>query len=363
MKKIIVCFDGTGNEPEDAHQKKIEGGSLEDSNISNVLKLHLLAGGSLDNSSAIVDGQHSLYFSGVGTRGSFFRRILRQAFALCSPQIIMNEALRDLEKIYDKEDRLYVYGFSRGAAIARKFASLLAREGLQTKQGMPDPHPVIEMLGVWDTVASFGAPNLDSRNRPLSDVVFENGTVSTIVRNAYHLLSLDENRLAFRPTLMNAQDKISEIWFSGVHSDIGGGYLRSGLSDITLEFMKEKSLLHGLHFLDIADIPDKTLRGVDQDGDRITIDREDIESRPDHRAVIHKHSESWRDGILKDMTTAARDLVVMKNDLPSERLPIIHHTVSDRMRDIKEYRPYSLNGEAYHILTKNGEIKQQPVLG
>ena len=79
MTHILVCFDGTGNEPADADQTSKDG-VLEDDNISNVLKIHLLAGGRLDNNAGTVANQHSLYYSGIGTRGSIFRRVVRRAF-------------------------------------------------------------------------------------------------------------------------------------------------------------------------------------------------------------------------------------------------------------------------------------------
>lgn len=357
MKNILVCFDGTGNEPEDADQEKGKDGKLEDDNISNVLKLHLLAGGSLDNTATNVAGQHSLYYSGVGTRGSVFRRVLRKFFALRGPQVIMDEALQDLKNLYTEADRLYLFGFSRGAAIARKFASHIAKNGLQTQSGTLETDPVIQMLGVWDTVASFGKPNLKTRTRPLSDVVFENGTIAPNIRNAYHLVSLDENRLAFRPTLMNRQPEVTEIWFPGVHSDIGGGYRIDGLSDITLEYMLDKARQLGLQFLTVDDIPDEVLVGTDQDGDRVEIGRDDIKVAPNHLRKIHYHDQEWRIGVLQRRTLAPRDVVVMRNDVASDQAPLIHHTVIKRIKEDTEYRPDSLVDVEHRIVGEDGSTR------
>lgn len=357
MTNILVCFDGTGNEPEDAEQEKGKGGKLEDDNISNVLKLHLLAGGRLDNTATNVAGQHSLYYPGVGTRGSLFRRVLRQMFAVRAPQVIMDEAFADLEKIYTKADRLYLFGFSRGAAIARKFASHIAKNGLQTRSGRLNRHPVIQMLGVWDTVASFGKPNLKTRTRPLSDVVFENGTIAPNIRNAYHLVSVDENRLAFRPTLMNLHPKITEIWFAGVHSDIGGGYRMDGLSDITLEYMLDKARHHGLDFLTVDDIADEILIGMDQDGDRVEIGRDDIQVAPNHLEKIHYHDERWRIGALQRRTLAPRDVVVMRTDVASDQAPLIHHTVIKRIKEDPQYTPDSLVDVDHRVVEEDGSTR------
>ncbi len=345
--KIIVCFDGTSNQPEDAHQEKTKAGLLEDDNITNVLKLHLLAGGNIENTAAAVDGQKSLYYSGVGTRGNFFRRILRQAFALSSPEDIMAEALEDLAEIYMPGDHLYIFGFSRGAAIARLFSSILARDGLKTRDGDLDKKPVVKMLGVWDTVASFGAPNLDSKKRPVSDVLFEDCTISPIIEHAYHQVALDENRLVFRPTLMNLQPDVHEVWFPGTHSDIGGGFRIDGLSDICLDWMLARAEDHGLYFLSAATIPEENLHGQDQDGDQIHIGRDDIEIKPDYNGLLHVHNDSWRKGRLKNMTLAARELVVLKTNLASDITPSIHRSAINRWEANSAYNPDSTLGVEY----------------
>ena len=74
-----------------------------------------------------------------------------------------------------------------------------------------------------------------------SDVVFENGTLNERIIKAVHIVSLDEDRIPFEPTLINKDnrnpERILEVWFLGVHSDIGGGYWFDGLSDVALEFM------------------------------------------------------------------------------------------------------------------------------
>ena len=81
--KIMICLDGTGNDPEDAVQEPGKDGRLADDGISNVLKLHLLAGGKLNNAQSN-PRQQSYYYSGVGTRGTIFRRTLASLFARLS---------------------------------------------------------------------------------------------------------------------------------------------------------------------------------------------------------------------------------------------------------------------------------------
>ena len=86
MKRIVISFDGTSNEPKDAAQEHgLFGlGSLEDDSITNVLKLHLMLGGDLKGSSAF-DDQPCFYYSGVGTYGGKFQRAFNAGLALQGP--------------------------------------------------------------------------------------------------------------------------------------------------------------------------------------------------------------------------------------------------------------------------------------
>ncbi len=346
MKKIIINFDGTGNEPGDAmeHNDDIK----TDENISNILKLHLMAGGNLENTSRPIEGQHAFYYPGVGVRGSFFKRLWRQAFAAKAPEVIMGEALDDLEQVYEKNDRLYIFGFSRGAAIARLFASRLAQNGLQTVRGSLDKHPVVNFLGVFDTVAAFGKPNLDKTIRPVSDVVFENGSISPIIRNAVHLVSLDENRLAFRPTLMNAEARVNEVWFPGVHSDVGGGYNNDGLSDIALSYMLDQASLFGLRFYESAqEIPSENLGGMDHNNDKVSIEVSDVAIKADASGKIHYHDQEWRN--LVD-SVAPRDATAVRDNIPCNLPYKIHESVLKR-KELVSYNPLSIQGEAYEVVS------------
>jgi uncharacterized protein (DUF2235 family) len=347
MKKIIMNFDGTGNEPCDAIEEK-EDGVAKDESISNILKLHLFAGGNIENSTSLNDGQLSFYYPGVGVRGNIFKRLWRLAFAAKAPDAIMAEAMEDLEKIYTKNDRLYIFGFSRGAAIARLFASRLAKNGIQTKTGILDRDPVVSFLGAFDTVAAFGKPNLDKNTRPVSDVVFEDGTISPAIRTAYHLVSVDENRLAFRPTLMNYESRVHEIWFPGVHSDIGGGYDRDGLSDNALSFMLEKTKEFGLEFFGSAsEIPASNLKGKDHKNRDITLEAGEIEIKPDITGKIHYHNETWRD---LTNTVAPRNAMVVNANVPTNIPYKVHVSVTQRIESDPDYDPISLQGEHFDII-------------
>lgn len=336
MKKLIFCFDGTCNDPEDS------GDFFEDSSISNILKLHTFLGGKLNplnDENANTPSQHSFYYSGVGTRGSWLKQKLNAMFAPPYGDMddILDEAKYDLKENHlADDDEIYIFGFSRGAAIARMFASTIDKK--------------ISFLGVFDTVAATrGSLDLNPDTYPASGIVFENGTIGKNIEKAVHLVSIDEKRLAFQPTLFNKDDRVTEVWFSGVHSDVGGGYWYDGLSDITLKFMidsiKDNLQVLGLKQLNYNDLKIKGAQDI--------ICADDLKINPLSNGKLH---EQKRSGI-KAKTLAPRLLRVNIDDHPSKKdIPVIHHTVSDRFHAVTEYRPYALRNATYRILNKNGKI-------
>ncbi len=329
MKKILVCFDGTGNEPEDADPDVDGSGKAEDENISNVLKLHLRAGGRMDTI-AVANGQLSLYFAGPGTRGSILRRGIESALASRSLKTIKDNALDKIRDVYQPGDEISVFGFSRGAAIARRFVSRLQTIGLAKNEkdaGSPQSIPV-KFLGVWDTVLSEGAPQKNRDLRSPSELGEANG-VGPDVDRVVHLVSIDDPRKVFTPTLFAPDDRVAEVWFAGVHSDVGGGYRRAGLSDIALEFMIERATAEaGLTFLAPQDV-----NVVSASGGRIEPD--DLESHPDPLAKGHTRNF---DKFVKEFFNA---LGCRKVIVPGGGVPTLHESVVERGR-IPRYRPENL---------------------
>jgi hypothetical protein len=112
----------------------------------------------------------------------------------------------------------------------------------------------IKFLGVWDTVSALGLPieSLDMvvnwfrvfRHR------FHNFKLSEAVENAYHALAIDDIRKTFHPKIWDKEisdkQKMKQVWFCGVHTDVGGGYEEQGLSDISLMWMTEMAKQNGL---------------------------------------------------------------------------------------------------------------------
>lgn len=344
MKKLIFCFDGTCNDPSDSRD------FFSDTSISNILKLHALFGGTLNSkqsSNDNVSNQKSFYYSGVGTRGIWFRQKLNAMFAPSDGDIteILDDAKKDLLESYQDGDEIYIFGFSRGAAIARMFATKYISKGK------------VKFLGVFDTVAATkGSLDLDKSTYPASGVVFENGTLGEHIDKAVHLLSIDEKRIAFQPTLFNKDDRVMEIWFSGVHSDIGGGYWFDGLSDITLDFMCKKAKEEGLFLLDVKDIEYENLKESNcKDEDIISLD--DIKILP---LIWGKMHEQQRSIIASRMTLAPRMIRVSVDDkLSLTDMPIVHHTVHDRFMKVANYQPYALRDKKFKIMDSNDNINKK----
>lgn len=257
-RNLIVFFDGTWN----------LAGNGSDNNKTNVVKLY----GLLPDS--YVKNVH--YEEGVGVKSQ--EEILGGVFGAGIDERILG-AYRFLQSRYADpgyENRLFLFGFSRGAYTARTFAQLLYYCGVPTKDGKSQEawdcyyrqdlkaaeklrnggafSPVdIEMLGVWDTVKS----TLDS-NR-------EDTKLYPNVRAAYHAMAIDEKRRNFPVLRFDEDARVSQVWFAGVHSDVGGGYpgAEAQLSDIALAWMVDAARSRGMEFLaDAADYLDPVPTGM-----------------------------------------------------------------------------------------------------
>ncbi|MHC4179954.1 MAG: DUF2235 domain-containing protein [Planctomycetota bacterium] len=250
-KNIIICNDGTGNE--------------YGRNNTNVVHAY----------DAFVrdDKQLGFYDPGVGTfnvlgrrAGKYVGRWLGLGFGW-GLQANVEDAYAYLMDHYEPGDRIYLFGFSRGAFTVRAIAGMLAKCGLLQKgsknlipyasriynarynkkiaQGFKDTYgreckPYF--VGVWDTVASLG--RVYGRR-------FFDATLHEDIKFGYHAVSIDERRKKFPVSLWDETKKtpaqtITQVWFAGVHSDVGGWYDERGLSDTALEWMLENAEQAGL---------------------------------------------------------------------------------------------------------------------
>jgi hypothetical protein len=215
----LYAFDGTWNSEKDAGQY--------DRN-TNVVRFKDLYTGP------------KFFYQGVGTKHGFLGKVAGGAFGVGGHDRV-EDARKNMAKQFAAGDRdIDIVGFSRGAALAVHFANVIADDGV-TVNGVLE-RPPVRFLGVWDVVAAFGIPvNLGFAFNRIN-LGYKLG-LSKGVKVCYHALALDEARQAFRPTRVRGG---CEVWFRGVHSDVGGGNDNRALNDITLRWMLRKAMASGL---------------------------------------------------------------------------------------------------------------------
>jgi uncharacterized protein (DUF2235 family) len=363
-KKILVCFDGSGNSPNNAFHTDEEIAEGKDGKVSNVLKIHVLAGGSLDNTRADVAGQRSLYYTGVGTRGDAVLKKLRFALALLGPQDAINEAKNDLKEHYEPGDLLYVFGFSRGSATARLFCSQLADEGLEIK-GQKVDSPPVEFLGCFDTVADFGIPTLKKSKIPKSGVLGEkDGKIAHIIRQATHLLSLDDLRVTFSPTLMGQEEDrdIHEVWFPGSHSGVGGGWGNEGLSDGACVYMMERAsglAENALTFIDVDEVVSEALlmpAAMSDTKKERQLTNDNIRITPDLTTPVHDTSYEK----LKHLNSP-RSLYVVKDDKAVDGATVLISDNVNRKKEVdKDYKPNDNLDKVKIVFVATTGVRMEP---
>jgi hypothetical protein len=265
-KNIVLLSDGTGN-------------SARSTTPTNVGRLY--AALSLHDSTK----QVAFYDDGVGTERLKFLRIMGGAFGFGLMANVL-ELYKFLCRTYDEHDKIYLFGFSRGAYTVRVLVGLLDECGLiqrsdfaneyefnrkvrqnygifrekfhrgpvgksrKQKGELPGKNshadcPPIEFLGVWDTVDAYGLP-IDELAVAWDQYIypyrFRDRTLSHAVNRAHHAIALDDERHTFHPVLWDEANeknpaRIEQVWFAGVHANVGGGYPDDTLALVSLEWM------------------------------------------------------------------------------------------------------------------------------
>lgn len=263
-RNLIVCSDGTTNE--------VAGDS------TNVLRLYRC----LERSTE----QIALYDAGVGTvanpdriteRGRKISRMLDSAMGV-SVRAHAIEGYRFLVRNYQPGDRIFLFGFSRGAYTARAVAGMIHFLGLLRPEleNLADlawslysgdnvdqkvqhrfqggkrfrkcfcvERAEIHFVGVWDTVSSFGwFGNLRTLPHTANN---------PSVRHVRHAVAIDERRAMFpanlfRPEKASQHESFKEVWFAGSHGDVGGGYpeIEGTMSKVPLAWMLREAAVAGL---------------------------------------------------------------------------------------------------------------------
>jgi uncharacterized protein (DUF2235 family) len=223
----------------------------------------------------------SLYYEG-GTQWHLWRD---------TPNVAMGRGInRQIRRAYGwlasryrPGDRVFLFGYSRGAFAVRSLAGIIDQVGLLRAEEATErnvqlayryyqtaetteperafirafchPRAEVEMIGVFDTVKALGIrlPFLWMWTEPQHD--FHSHALSGIVRHGFHALALDETRAAFDPILWETsngdwQGRIEQVWFRGAHADLGGqlaGFEAARpLANVPLVWMLERAEMCGL---------------------------------------------------------------------------------------------------------------------
>jgi len=316
-KNIILCADGTGN----------KGGYTPDSNVYKVYKAVEKDLTKIEKEHFGVTEQIIFYDNGVGTNSNKYLRAISGGLGFGFGQNV-RDLYKFLARNYEPGDRVYLFGFSRGASTIRAFNGFVHTcglfngsnsdlsnrqldetvqeafdayrwEGIKGKiqyrltrflwrkkgsrnadelkntEVSADSHGVIDIhfTGIWDTVVALGWPKRIDVVSPVSLVLrfvfmvlekladfliphsFYNFRLTHNQLHAYQALALDDERTAFWPFVWDEngfpdKNTVEQVWFAGMHSNVGGGYNRSGLASIPLYWMMGKAQLHNLCFED-----------------------------------------------------------------------------------------------------------------
>jgi uncharacterized protein (DUF2235 family) len=310
-------------------------------------------------------------------------------------------------------DDIFAFGFSRGAFTIRVVNGLICEQGLvsyQTEEELDrkvavayrahraqcfktrfqvewvfrklrnlfvsakhdkNQRPVdhVAFLGLWDTVAAYGLP-VDEMTRGISRYLwpleFPDRQLNPLVRKACHALSLDDERTTFHPLLWDESpetvatgtrstdsERISQVWFAGVHSNVGGGYPDDSLAHVSLAWILSEAKRRGLTLKEapVAD-PDalKRVRSTQDKDGRIYDSRNGLGGyyRYGPRSVAALSNTRYSDD---------------KRDCVQIAMPKIHESVFARIAvDAHLYAPVGLP-PAYEVLTYDEKIVSPDKLG
>lgn len=393
-KNIVLLSDGTGN----------SAGKLFKTNVWRLYQALDLAHNNPDGTPA----QIAYYHGGVGSSAFKPLAIAGGVFGWGLKRNVI-DLYTYLCRNYRGGDRIYCFGFSRGAftirvltgfvnsnglveadsedqlrklateafnsyrltyktvihlerpiRFARNVANGIARLGKSAAPAAERRKPDITFLGLWDTVAAYGLP-FDELTRawnaffPLS---VPDREPCKVVKRACHALALDDERDTFHPVLWNelnltnqeaatriADERISQVWFTGMHASVGGGYPDDALANVSLAWIMDQAKLAGLKFR-----PDEHKR---------------IAEAADENGKLHDS----RVGLGGAYRYLPRKLALLTNDVDDPenqvviRRPKIHESVFKRIKDGPDaYAPIVLPS-TYAVVDANGAIHDVPDSG
>lgn len=366
-KRIILCSDGTWLASDMGHK----------SIPTNVAKLaRAVAKNGPDGNGDIVK-QIVFYQSGLGSGYLPFQKAITGAFGRGLDTNVC-QMYDFISNNYERGDELFFFGFSRGAFTVRSVAGLVSDIGVlsavhmsrfpemweayrMNTGGKPfsdsewyrkNKEPLnlttdveVKVVGVWDTVGALGIPewrvvSWAKRFLPINkQYAFHNTNVSGNLEYAFQALAIDENRLAFPPTLWHKPagnpTKVEQCWFPGTHDNIGGGQKR----------VEEEEIAHNT-FAWMVD----SLSGM------LTFENDAIEHLvKDHDSALSvlKTTDGWGCGPLVDNFSGVRGFfsrwILGKRDRVSgdntgDPIHQCIHPIARVRRDRIDYKPVSLQG-------------------
>ncbi|MDP6708070.1 MAG: DUF2235 domain-containing protein [Alphaproteobacteria bacterium] len=359
-RNIVLCSDGTGN----------AGGKRVGTNVWRLYQAVDLSGGD----------QIAFHDDGVGSQDFKLFKALGGAFGWGLSRNI-RELYTSLVRTYNPGDQIFLFGFSRGAFTVRSLAGLIDAYGVLERRNFPTPKDLeetvaclfksyrrkeqnavetakaaaveagnefhtaeITFLGVWDTVDAVGVPMDWLRDvlRSWLPVRTHRHDLNKSICRAYHALAVDDERRTFSPVMLDETKlaeggEVEQVWFAGVHSNVGGGYPKDGMARVSLDWMmaKAEALTVPLRF------------AADQ---RAGYGRE---------ANVYDRLYDSRAGVAAYYRVGARDIAAL---CASASAPVrIHESVFRRIRSrTGGYAPINIPGD-YHVIATSSDYP--PVQG
>lgn len=283
-KNIALFSDGTGN----------SSATLFKTNVWRLYQALDLSG----------PDQIAYYDDGVGTSSFKPFAILGGGLGLGLKRNV-KQLYAFLSSNYEPGDRIYAFGFSRGAFTIRVLVDLVHDQGLAKKDGTEaelwrdvndkwwayrkrartrilgkvrtwlfgrrarseeatDPGIKFAFLGLWDTVDAYGLP-VDELARAWDYCVWplsmDDRVPLASIEKAFHALSIDDERNTFHPVLWTEtgeprnetsarldDERISQVWFAGMHANVGGGYSDDSLAYVSLRWIMDEADRRKLRF-------------------------------------------------------------------------------------------------------------------
>jgi uncharacterized protein (DUF2235 family) len=403
-KNIILLSDGTGN----------SAAAIWRTNVWRLFKALDLSG----------PDQIAFYDDGVGTSAFKPLALLGGAFGFGLKRNVLH-LYEFLCRNYEDGDRIFCFGFSRGAFTIRVVTALVTTQGLipagdksdaalrheaqslyrqlrmdrsfqithsliwalrllrhpfettnalfmRRPQKVQTAHPPsLRFLGLWDTVAAYGLPvyemtrAIDLYFWPIS---MRDRDLSQRVERACHALALDDERTTFHPLLWNElnevnerneprvfsgskspniayidQERVSQVWFAGMHANVGGGYPDDAMAYIPLDWIASEAEKCGLRFKPLA--REEFRLGGDPTG-RLYNSRRGL-------AGYYRYGPRRLDDLNKDELNKVHI-----------KIPKIHESVFQRIQigvgaphsGVGEYTPFVLP-ETYAVVRQDGTIE------